>query len=131
MQKLIIILIGCTIMALCQDLFGQASTSIKHHIEAVEGTNFLRHGPFNYELEVRSSEVLSAKYGNEQMAKIADKDRIDTIQKLLGEEGFELYTNLSCECLSIWQLGTSYMIFEVSNEARREDYTVGYHIIEP
>ena len=120
---------GLLLFAFCNQMKAQLSLNIKHKIEGNEGITLLRHGPYNYQIGIEERKVSHAYYGKRRMAAITGDAKIQKIRELLGPEQ-EIYTDLSCECLSLWQVDNKYTIFEISDEARREQYTIHYHIIK-
>lgn len=128
MSKLIISLVGVLLIAFSHQAHAQLAVNIKYKGNADEGITLLRHGEFSYQVGIESGKVSHVYFGNKRMAEITGNTRTEKIEELI-ETPSELYEDLSCECLSLWQSEDVYTLFEVSDESARTDYTLHYHII--
>ena len=130
MQKTILTLFACLLCSCFAFAQSPSPINVKNRLPGNEGANFLQHGIHSFQVSVRQGGVESAHYQDRPMTEIVGDAKYKQLRALLGSRAGE-YKDLNCSCLSLWQIGGLYILFELESQEESPKYRIGYHIIRP
>ncbi len=130
MQKTILTLFACLLCSAIAFSQSPSPINVKNRLPGNEGANFLQHGIHSFQVSVRQGVIESAHYQDRPMTEIVGEAKYKQLKALLGGRAGE-YKDLHCTCLSLWQIGGLYILFELESQEESPKYRMGYHIIRP